>query len=208
MYLFITTVVLNLLIINSLVFLATSLHENWLQYFLLFKTDLFGIRENLHLSAYGPDLFEPIQLVTYFFSHANFFHLLFNSLALVSIGSMVEVSMGVRKFLQFYLFVGIMGGILITFFDPSPNPVLGASVPISGVLVGFGYYYPDRSLFIFPIPFPIKSRTLVAGFIGISFLMVLINEQSGISHFGHLVGALLGLLYFLVMPNKAKNKIY
>lgn len=205
MYFLITTVVLNLLIINALVFLATSLHENWLQYFLLFKTDLFQIRQNLGLSAYGPEFFEPIQLITYFFSHASFLHLLFNSLALISIGSMVELSMGTRKFLQFYLFVGIMGGIIITFLDPSPNPVLGASVPISGVLVGFGYYYPERQLIIFPIPIPIKSRTLVAGFIGISLLMVLINEQSGISHFGHLVGALLGLAYFLIMPKKRRR---
>lgn len=204
MQLLITTVVLNILIINGLVFLATSLHENWLQYFLLFKTDLFEIRRNLGLSAYGPEFFEPIQLISYFFSHANFLHLLFNSLALVSIGSMVELAMGVRRFLQFYLFVGIMGGIIIAFFDPSPNPVLGASVPISGVLVGFGYYYPERRLIIFPIPIPIKSRTLVAGFMGISLLMVLVNEQSGISHFGHLVGALLGLLYFLVKPPKKR----
>jgi len=196
MYIFITTVVLNILIINSLVFLATTFHPSWLQYFLLFKTDLFGLRESLRLSTFGPEFFEPIQLVTYFFSHANFLHIFFNSLALVSIGSMVEAAMGARKFLQFYLFVGIMGGILITFFDPSPNPVLGASVPISGILVGFGYYYPERQLIIFPIPFPIKSRTLVVGFIGISLLLVLLNEQSGISHFGHLVGALLGLIYF------------
>ncbi len=204
MHLLVTTVVLNILIINGLVFLATTLHENWLQYFLLFKSDLFGIMQKLFLSAYGPEFFEPIQLVTYFFSHANFLHLLFNSLALISIGSMVELSMGYRKFLQFYLFVVIMGGIIITFLDPSPNPVLGASVPISGVLVGFGYYYPEKSLIIFPIPIPIKARTLVAGFIGISLLMVLINEQSGISHFGHLVGALLGLVYFAVMPKRRK----
>lgn len=196
MQIFITIVVLNILIINGLVFLTTTFHPSWLQYFLLFKTDLFGLRESLRLSTFGPEFFEPIQLVTYFFSHANFLHIFFNSLALVSIGSMVEAAMGARKFLQFYLFVGIMGGILITFFDPSPNPVLGASVPISGILVGFGYYYPERQLIIFPIPFPIKSRTLVVGFIGISLLLVLLNEQSGISHFGHLVGAVLGLIYF------------
>lgn len=205
MQILITSVVLNILIINGLVFLATSLHENWLPYFLLFKSDLFDIRQSLGLSAYGPEFFEPVQLVTYFFSHANFWHLLFNSLALISIGSMVELAMGVKKFLQFYLFVGILGGIIITFLDPSPNPVLGASVPLSGVLVGFGYYYPERQLIIFPIPIPIKSRTLVAGFIGISLLMVLMNEQTGISYFGHLVGALLGLAYFVVIPRKKRK---
>ncbi len=202
MHILITKIVLNILIINGLVFLATTLHENLLQYFLLFKTDLFNIRQSLGLGAFGPEYFEPIQLITYFFSHANFLHLLFNSFALMSIGSMVEIAMGYRRFLQFYLFVGVLGGIIITFLDPSPNPVLGASVPISGVLVGFGYYYPDKKLIIFPIPIPIKSRTIVLGFIGISLLMVLINEQSGISHFGHLVGALLGLAYFATKPKR------
>lgn len=204
MQIIISPVVLNVLIINLLVFLATTLHPSWLPYFLLFKTDLMGVRMSLHLSTFGPEYFEPIQLITYFFSHANFLHLLFNLLALVSIGSLVEAAMGSQRFLQMYLFVGITGGLIITFFDPAPNPVLGASVPLSAVLIGFAYYYPHRQLIIFPIPIPIRSRTLAVGFIAISLLLVLIGESSGVSHFGHLVGALLGVIYFL--PNFLRKK--
>ncbi len=114
----VTPVVLNLLIINFLVFLALNLfQERIYEYFFLFKTDAFGIRQSLGLSTYGSEFFKPMQIVNHFFSHKDIFHFIMNMFTLYSIGSAVEFVMGSQRFFKFYLFVGVLAGILITFFD-------------------------------------------------------------------------------------------
>ena len=145
------------------------------------------------------DAFKPLQLVTHFFAHIGFLHILFNMLALFSIGTPVELVMGSRRFLQYYLICGVLGGLLIATLDPSPNPVLGASGAVAGTAVAFALFFPQNELLIFPIPFPIKAWKLVLGYGVFSFVMVVINPVAGgISHFAHLSGMLVAVGYFFV----------
>ena len=84
-------VVKNLLIINVIMFLATFLLKD------LNLLEIFG----LHYFD-SPD-FQPYQIVTSFFSHANFAHILFNMFGLVMFGAVLERVWGEKKFLLFYL---------------------------------------------------------------------------------------------------------
>jgi membrane associated rhomboid family serine protease len=202
-------VIWNLLILNGLVFLLLNLvvqtkFPESLDYFLLHKSNLLG----LHSHQYQPmsdgsvepfiDMFRPTQIVLHFFSHIGFLHFLFNMLALYSIGTPVEMVMGSRRFLQYYLTCGVLGGMLIAFLDPSPNPVLGASGAVSGVLVAFALYFPQNQLFILPFPFPIRAWKLVVGFAVISLVLMLIGSGGGVSHFGHLAGMAVAAGYFYI----------
>lgn len=83
----ITDVAKHLLIINIILFVASQ---------------FFGL-DMLALHYPGSDKFEPYQLVTYFFMHANFMHILFNMFALVMFGSALEMMWGPGRFLFYYI---------------------------------------------------------------------------------------------------------
>jgi rhomboid-like protein len=216
-----TPVVLNLLIINGLVWLLQLVlmqtDPQFLQYFVLVKTDFLGIREALYGQVIPPDgfimgsgvkvihlQFQPYQLVTHFFSHSydSVMHILFNMLALVMLGPQVERVIGPARFLRVYLFAGLVGGTFVALFDPSLVPVLGASGAVSGIVLLFAMIYPDARMIIFPIPIPIKAKFLVTGIIVLSTFLVIQSMQDpeaggGVSHFGHLMGMLATFLYIV-----------
>ncbi len=208
-------VILNLLIINGLVYLFLILFPQYQPHFILYKYDLFGIRETVNVDGvlkyvmysdgipvvapYGPEDFHWYQLITHFFSHIYFWHILFNMIALFSIGTPVEIRMRSGKFLAFYLFSGLFAGFVMAFLDPNPMPSLGASGAVSGVLAAFAYYFPQAQLMIFPIPIPISAKKLAIGFGIFSLAMFLFFPTSGgISHIGHLAGLLGGGVFLFV----------
>lgn len=93
----IPSVTKNLLIINVIIFLFGMLFPAKTQA----MEDLFALH---YISSPG---FEPWQLFTYMFMHGNFTHLFFNMFALLTFGSMLEWTMGQRRFLFFYISCGI-----------------------------------------------------------------------------------------------------
>lgn len=193
-------VVKNLLIINVLVFLflfwaGNSEYRNVLFNFMLSKSDLIFPRPVSEDGTLYYGYFKPVQIVTHFFSHKEIFHILFNMMALVSLGSGVEYVLGSKRFLEFYLFCGVVGGIIITLLDPSPVPVLGASGAISGVIVAFAVFFPRQGLSVFFLP-PIEARWVAAGIGVLSLVMVITGAGGSISHFGHLAGMIAALMYF------------
>ncbi len=100
---FLPLVVKNLLIINGLFFLATiSLGS-------AFQLNLIKI---LGLYMPGSPDFEPFQLVTHMFMHANFSHIFFNMFALWMFGSAIENLMGSKRFLTYYLITGFGAAFL------------------------------------------------------------------------------------------------
>jgi membrane associated rhomboid family serine protease len=141
------------------------------------------------------------QILTYFFTHERFFHILANMLTLWSLGTTVEAFMGSGRFLRFYLITGLLTGVILAFLDPSRAPVIGASTAISGVVSAFAYYYPRGELYIFPIPFAIRVRALAIGFGTLSLILFFLNPENpvgGISHLGHLLGLIIGYLYLRI----------
>lgn len=195
----ITPVVKNLIIVNVVVFLLLFIpYTSWMQYFfILGKSNALGFRVP---GTFFP--FEPYQIVTSFFAHTAIFHLLFNMFALYSIGTPVEMALGARRFLKFYLFCGVVAALVLAFLDPQDNPVLGASTAISGILAAYGIMFPHSRLSFFFLP-PIEAKAVFIGAAVISAVLALLQvagegvvEMSNISHFGHLAGMLAGVLFF------------
>lgn len=198
----ITPVVMNMMIICGIVFIVGMLIETrpewqvlYYKFFYLWKSDAVMPHPPMPLK------FLPVQVVTHMFTHGGFFHILFNMFALYSIGQPVEHVMGSRRFLEFYLFSGLAGGLLTAFLDPSAAPVVGASGAISGVLIAFVLLFPDAKLMIFPIPVPMKAIRLgVIAFV-VSLGLVIYSyiepdaRMGGISHFGHLAGMVAALVF-------------
>jgi len=87
----------NLLIINILFFVATI------------SLDSYGIDfvKWFGLHQFQSSDFMPHQLITHFFMHANFTHLLFNMFALWMFGKILENVWGAKRFLTYYMITGI-----------------------------------------------------------------------------------------------------
>lgn len=145
--------------------------------------------------------FHVWKLITYLFLHDGVWHLLFNMLILWMFGVEVEITLGTRRFIRFYLLSGISAGLVhVIFTAGSPGLVVGASGAIYGVLVAFGILFSERIitlLLFFVLPVQLKAKYLVAIVIGSSLLFfVFWGAESRIAHLAHLGGAAFGLLYF------------
>jgi hypothetical protein len=69
---------------------------------------------------------------------------------------------------------------------------------VLGVAVAFAMFWPDAELIVFPIPVPIKARTLVIGLVALDVLGSQLWPNDGIAHIAHVGGALFGYLFFRV----------
>jgi membrane associated rhomboid family serine protease len=135
------------------------------------------------------------QLATYIFLHGGITHILFNLLALWMFGGELESLWGSRKFLRYFLFCGIGAGICTVILTPYQFiPVIGASGAIYGILLAFGWLFPNRLIYIyFLFPIPAKYFVIIFGLIELFSSMQ--GTGGGIAHLTHLGGLLFGLVY-------------
>jgi membrane associated rhomboid family serine protease len=169
---------------------------------LLLLMTLFTSPDVVRALQFSPSaaLTRPWTFVTYMFVHGGLLHLLTNMLMLYVFGTAVESRMGSRHFLLYYLFCGIGAAVfslLLAGLMPV-GPFVGASGAILGVAVAFAMLWPDAELIIFPIPVPIKARTLVIGLVALDLIGSRLWPGDGIAHIAHVGGALFGYLFFRV----------
>jgi membrane associated rhomboid family serine protease len=192
-----TTVVLNLIIINVLVFCA--------QYFIDGPQLNGEVTGFLALFPLNSGWFKPYQLVTHMFAHGGWGHLLFNMFALWSFGSLLERVWGPKKFLVFYFACGIAAGVAQLFL--SNAPAVGASGAIMGLLAAFAYLFPNTQLIIFPFPVPVKAKWAVIVMAAVDLFGGVYPTGSEIAHFAHLGGLAMGLA-LVIYWNKTNKKTF
>ena len=150
------------------------------------------------------------QLVTYLFLHGGISHLLFNLIALWMFGGELENYWGSPKFLRYFFFCGVGAGICTVVFSPDQFvPVIGASGAIYGLLLAFGWLFPNRPIYIyFLLPIPAKYFVILFGLI--EFFSSLGGTGGGVAHLTHLGGLLFGLSYMLypVLRQKVRREYY
>lgn len=190
-----TPVVLNLIIINALVFLVQN----------LFDGPDGKITNLLALYPVKSGLFEPYQLITHMFTHGGFAHILFNMFALWSFGSLLERVWGPKRFLIFYFVCGLTAALAQMFF--TNEAAIGASGAIMGLLGAFAYLFPNTPLIVFPIPFPIKAKWAIIGFAALDLFGGFYPTGDNIAHFAHLGGLVAGLILVIIW-NKTNNKTF
>ena len=88
----------SIIIINVLVFLASSFFEP--------NTDA-SLNSIAGLYNFRSDLFKPFQLITHMFLHGNFTHIFFNMFALWMFGTVLEKHWGPKRFLIYYFITGL-----------------------------------------------------------------------------------------------------
>lgn len=207
----IPTVTKNLVAINILMFIATLVNENFMV-------------ANFAMFYPASPFFKPWQILTHMFMHGGFWHLFFNMYSLLMFGSILERSLGTKKYLIFYFVTGlgavalhtgvewlqarvfIANGIATAYQQLLVTPTLGASGAIYGVLIGFAMLYPQaRLILIFP-PIPVKAKWLVIIFAAIELVLGINGIQNSVAHFAHLGGMLFGWL--LIRWWRKHGKLY
>ena len=193
-----TPVIKNLMIIMGAVFLLQMLVSGWIDLY-------FGLVPILVWKKYF-----LWQLLTYMFLHGGFSHILFNLLALWMFGGELESYWGSKRFLFYFLFCGIGAGICTVVFTPYQFiPVIGASGAIYGMLLAFGWLFPNRLIYIyFLFPIPAKYFVIIFGLIELFASME--GTRGGIAHLTHLGGLIFGFFYmaYPTIRQKLRREYY
>jgi membrane associated rhomboid family serine protease len=129
------------------------------------------------------------------FAHAGFAHLAFNMLALYSFGGTALNVLGPMRFLLIYAVAGL-GADLVVFALHKEDPTyrcLGASGSVFAVMMAAIVLDPTTSIMVFLVPVPIPGPLFMLGYTVIALFLIAQKRRGGISHEGHLGGALVGL---------------
>jgi membrane associated rhomboid family serine protease len=144
------------------------------------------------------------QLFTYIFLHGGLFHLLINMLMLWMFGRELEAIWGKQRFLNFFVLCGVGAGLIEVivktipvFFgkEPSLTPTIGASGAIFGILMANAVLFPDRKIWLIPLPVTIPMRPYVAVMGAIEFFSTLGTGGDNVAHICHLGGMLVAYIY-------------
>ena len=166
----------------------------------------FSVFEYFAQWSYKGDNFYTWQLITHQFLHGGFLHIIFNMLALLSIGPFVERFLGEKKFVPFYLLCGVGSALLHMSISNNVNiPMVGASGALFGLLALFSIIHPNEKLYVFLIPIGIKAKYMVGALIIIEVLLGLFSTSDGIGHWAHVGGALTGITLYLINKRYLSN---
>jgi rhomboid protease GluP len=169
--------------LTAVVFLLQLLSETVLGVDILAN---FGVKYNQGIVA-G----QYWRLITPVLLHGGVFHVGLNLYALAIIGSGIERMYGPLRFLALYLIAAFAGNVFSFVF--SPNPSLGASTAIFGLLgAQIVLIFNNRKLF------GNRYRSVLINALGIAVLNLGIGLTPGIDNFGHLGGLAGGVLFALL----------
>ncbi|HUI74122.1 MAG TPA: rhomboid family intramembrane serine protease [Candidatus Acidoferrum sp.] len=148
------------------------------------------------------------QPFTYLFLHdvTYIWHILVNMLMLWMFGRELELVWGKNRFLRYYFLTGVGAGLINVLVKTVPllwgrdylsrfTPTIGASGAIFGVMIACAVLFPDRRVYLFPIPIALRMRTVVFIMAAITFFGTLGIGDDRVSHICHLGGMLVGYLY-------------
>jgi len=228
-----TNTVKHLIIINTLLFLATiALNEQ--------------LYDLLAMHFIDNPLFKPWQIVTHIFMHGSVQHILFNMIGLWMFGSSVEELVGRDKFLIIYFVAGI-GAVLFslgidyvqyqnaytnvinvgisefefmkfvqegsytnnadvnTMVQKYNTSLVGASGALYGIMVTFGVLLPRAKMGLMFLPIMIEARIFIPLLLLSDVLFGVFKANSNVGHFAHIGGAIFG--YLIIMYYKRKYRV-
>lgn len=140
--------------------------------------------------------------LTALFLHGNWLHLLGNLLFLFVFGEMTEQRMGAVRFTLFYSIVGYAAMLCYAAAYPdAPEPLVGASGAISGVLGAFLYLFPKARVtsvlpFFWFLPLRFPAWAVLVFWLALQWLAARRDTDGpGVAYLAHVVGFTLGFLY-------------
>ena len=197
----------KIIIINVIIFLSIGIIKIVLQIGGL-ESLYIKFLNSLMLPANLRDfIFQPWSIITYFFLHINFSHILWNMLFLYWFGKIIHDNIGNNALISLYILGGIIGGLLymaiyniIPYYGNQINQslMLGASAGVFSVVVSSATLIPNYTFHLLFIG-PIRIKYIALFYVASSFFDITGNNSGG--EIAHLGGALIGYLYIKQLQN-------
>jgi membrane associated rhomboid family serine protease len=136
------------------------------------------------------------QIVSYAFLHStdNYMHLLFNMWGLWMFGEAVEYAVGPRRLLALYFAAVVTAAltqlVVPALFGAPPEPTIGASGGVFGVMLAFGMLFPQAKILLFFVV-PMRAYVFVPLAALLELFLGVTGRETGVAHFAHL-GGLIG----------------
>jgi len=198
---------IKIIIINVIIFLSIGIIKIFFQIGGLESLYIKFLNSLMLPANLGDFIFKPWSIITYFFLHINFSHILWNMLFLYWFGKIIHNNIGNNALISLYILGGIIGGLLymaiyniIPYYGNQINQslMLGASAGVFSVVIGSATLIPNYTFHLLFIG-PIKIKYIALFYVASSFLDITGNNSGG--EIAHLGGALIGYLYIKQLQN-------
>ena len=152
-------------------------------------------------------IFQPWSIITYFFLHLNFMHILWNMLFLYWFGKIIQDNIGNNALISLYVLGGIIGGLLFMaiyniipyYVERVPESLmLGASAGVFSIVVGSATLLPNYSFYLLLIG-PVRIKYIALFYVLLSFFDVAGSNAGG--EIAHMGGAIIGYIYIKKLQN-------
>jgi len=159
---------------------------------------------NPELAAHFTSFQQYLPFLTSMFLHGGFLHIIMNMWFLYIFGDNIEDRLGHIRYLVFYLFCGVVAGLVHLLTNWNSNiPTIGASGAISGVMGAYLLLYPrSKILTLIPIFFFFQFVEIPAFIFLVFWLFLQLFSASftranvgGVAFWAHIGGFVAGLIF-------------
>lgn len=197
----------KIILINVVVFVSASFIEIFLT--LSGAGDAFKLFINKLMlpASFITFITQPWSLISYFFLHLGFTHILWNMLFLYWFGKIIQDNIGNNAVISLYVLGGIIGGLsymalfnIIPYYDNriSESLMLGASAGVFSIVAGSATLLPNYTFHLLFLG-PVRIKYIALFYILLSFLDVTGSNAGG--EIAHLGGAMIGYLFIRQLQN-------
>ncbi len=146
-------------------------------------------------------IFQPWSIITYFFTHEGFLHIIFNMLFLYWFGRLIMDFLGNDRLISLYVIGGIIGGLfymliynIIPFYADRVDGslMLGASAGVFAVVVGAATFMPNHTFFLLFLG-PVRIKYIAFFYVLLSLSRTIGSNAGG--ELAHIGGAVVGFFF-------------
>ena len=168
---------IKIILINVIVFISISIIKVISQIFGFGGLFQSFINTLMLPSDFKQFIFQPWSIITYFFLHQGFSHILWNMLFLYWFGKIITENLGNNSLISLYIIGGIIGGLsYMAIFNIIPfyydrvesSLMLGASAGVFSVVIGSATLIPNYTFYLLFLG-PVRIKYIALFYFLISF---------------------------------------
>ena len=197
----------KIIIINIVVFVSISFIQVILTLSGLSSFFTLFVNKLMLPASLGTFILQPWSIISYFFLHMNFMHILWNMLFLYWFGKIISDNIGNNALISLYILGGIIGGLfymatynIVPYYGErvSDSLMLGASAGVFSVVVGSATLMPNYTFYLLLIG-PVRIKYIALFYVLLSFFDVAGSNAGG--EIAHLGGAFIGYIFIKQLQN-------
>ena len=198
---------IKIILINIIVFVSINIVQVILTISGLSSFFTLFINKLMLPASLGTFILQPWSIITYFFLHMSFMHILWNMLFLYWFGKIIYDNIGNNALISLYVLGGIIGGLfymaiynIIPYYGDrvSESLMLGASAGVFSVVVGSATLMPNYTFHLLLIG-PVRIKYIALFYVLLSFFDVAGTNAGG--EIAHLGGAFIGYIFIRQLQN-------